>query len=357
MDHFSYKDTHTSSHKDTQPSGHKHIDTSGQKQIDTSGHKHIDTSGHKHIDISGHKDTKTQNLGHKEIDSLGHKETETDTERLGHKETERLGHKNSCSTDHKYRNYAIDTRVASTYRLNHTYQTVNFVRQKKQQHLEFNKGRLTIWQAIELLNNIVDESDPDLHLPQYVHAFQTAESLREKYPNEDWLHLVGLIHDLGKILSHPFYGNEPQWAVVGDTFPVGCAYSPEIVYSEYFQFNPDLKNPFYNSPGGIYAPHIGLDQVQFSWGHDEYMYQVCKHNQCTIPPQGLAIIRYHSFYAWHTKGQYTYLMDESDQEKLSWVQKFCQHDLYSKTGSWTPPLIAYYQQLIEKYFPQPMLQW
>ena len=281
-----------------------------------------------------------------------------------------------CSDSHKYRNYLKDNKIALTYQLNHTYQTVDFVRQKKQQHLQFNKGRMTIWQAIELLNNIVDESDPDLDLPQYVHAFQTAEGLRAQYPEHDWLHLVGLIHDLGKILAHPSYGNEPQWAVVGDTFPVGCAYSPEIVYFEDFRLNPDFHNPLYQTLYGIYSPQIGLDQVEFSWGHDEYMYQVCLHNQCKIPPQGLAIIRYHSCYSWHSKGQYQYLMDSSDQEKLDWVQKFCQHDLYTKKGTWTPSqrpvvgtplnpqnggvdprLTVYYQKLIEKYFPNPILEW
>ena len=43
--------------------------------------------------------------------------------------------------------------------------------------------------------------------------------IRKDYPEEDWFQLVGLIHDLGKIMA--FY-DAPQWAVVGDTFPVGC---------------------------------------------------------------------------------------------------------------------------------------
>ena len=70
-----------------------------------------------------------------------------------------------------------------------------------------------------MLNDLVDESDPDLDLPNIVHAFQTAERIREEHPDKDWFHLVGLIHDLGKVMA--FYG-EPQWCVVGDTFPVGC---------------------------------------------------------------------------------------------------------------------------------------
>lgn len=45
----------------------------------------------------------------------------------------------------------------------------------------------------------MDESDPDTDLPNIVHAFQTAERARKEYPELDWLHLVGLIHDMGKV--------------------------------------------------------------------------------------------------------------------------------------------------------------
>lgn len=42
-----------------------------------------------------------------------------------------------------------------------------------------------------------------------------------------------------------FYG-EPQWAVVGDTFPVGCAWSDSIVYrTTSFDNNPDGKDSRY----------------------------------------------------------------------------------------------------------------
>jgi len=42
-----------------------------------------------------------------------------------------------------------------------------------------------------------------------------------------------------------FY-DEPQWAVVGDTFPVGCDWADSIVYrKETFKNNPDGNNPKY----------------------------------------------------------------------------------------------------------------
>jgi len=35
-----------------------------------------------------------------------------------------------------------------------------------------------------------------------------------------------------------------QWAVVGDTFPVGCKFQDSIVFrNSTFEGNPDVKNP------------------------------------------------------------------------------------------------------------------
>lgn len=114
---------------------------------------------------------------------------------------------------------------------------------RHQEWLSFTHFRATIREALEKLNDLVDESDPDTDLPNIVHAFQTAERARAEFPDLDWLHLVGLIHDLGKVMA--FYG-EPQWAVVGDTFPVGCEWSENIVYrEESFEGNPDGQDPRY----------------------------------------------------------------------------------------------------------------
>lgn len=40
-----------------------------------------------------------------------------------------------------------------------------------------------------------------MNIPNIVHAYQTAERIRELHPDKDWFHLTGLIHDLGKILA------------------------------------------------------------------------------------------------------------------------------------------------------------
>ena len=91
----------------------------------------------------------------------------------------------------------IQRRVRKTYRKMHLNQTVDFVDRKMAQWCQFDKLQLTVRQGLELLNNLVDESDPDVDLPNIIHAFQTAEEIRSQYPDLDWFHLTGLIHDLG----------------------------------------------------------------------------------------------------------------------------------------------------------------
>ena len=162
-----------------------------------------------------------------------------------------------------------------------------------------------VWEAVEFLGTLVDDSAPDLDLPQVDHALQTAEAIRaDGHPR--WFVVTGFVHDLGKVLCR--FG-EPQWAVVGDTFPVGCAFSSRIVYPELFAENPDVQVPAYQTRLGIYEEGCGLDRVHLSWGHDEYLYGVVKDH---LPEEALYMIRYHSFYAAHREGDYGYLMNEHD---------------------------------------------
>ena len=251
------------------------------------------------------------------------------------------------------RDYAHTTRerVQETYRLNHTHQTVDFVRSKHKQYLPLRQIKMTMWEALEYLDAFVDDSDPDLGLSQIHHAIQTAEAIkRDGHP--EWLILVGLIHDAGKIL---YRFGEPQWAVVCDTFPVGCAFSDTIVYHELFKDNPDRVNAHYNSRHGIYKNCCGLEQVLMSWGHDEYLYHVVKNY---LPEQAQYIIRYHSFYPQHQHSAYDHLLSVYDQQMFDWVKLFNKYDLYSKeeVAVDLEKLKPYYKALVEKYFPEP-LQW
>jgi inositol oxygenase len=253
----------------------------------------------------------------------------------------------------QFRDYEATARpsVREFYRLNHRTQTYEFVQAKKRDFLSLNRRRMGIWEAMEYLNTLIDDSDPDTDLSQLEHLLQAAEQIR-KDGHPRWFILTGLIHDLGKILC--LYG-EPQWAVVGDTFPVGCAYSDKIVFHEFFAENPDSHNARYQTRLGIYAEGGGLEKVHLSWGHDEYLYHVVKDH---LPSEALYMIRYHSFYPAHREGAYTYLMNEQDKKMFDAVRAFNPYDLYTKSHNRpkVKELRPYYEALIAEYFPKE-LRW
>ncbi len=70
------------------------------------------------------------------------------------------------------------------------------------------------------------------------------------------------------------FGCEPQWAVCGESFPVGCRFSPEIACAQFFSVNPDRRRRLYSTPAGMYRPGCGLAAVYMSWSAAEYLYMV-----------------------------------------------------------------------------------
>src|SRR6201992_2064295 len=178
--------------------------------------------------------------------------------------------------------------VARFYLQNHENQSFDYVITKEKEYFSLNKGQKSIWEAAEFLNTLVDDSDPDTDLTQIEHLLQTSEAIRrDGHPR--WFVLTGFIHALGKVLC--LWG-EPQWGVVGDIFPVGCAWSKDIVFPEYFANNPDRKVANYQTKFGIYEPNCGLENVHMSFGHDGYIAEVLKNK---LPDEEVYMLRLHSF--------------------------------------------------------------
>lgn len=285
----------------------------------------------------------------------------------------------STKAKEEFRTYdATETpeRVVEHYRDMRTYQTVEFYDRMAEKY-SFENGRyrklMTIEEAFVELENYIDASDPDLDLPNLLHLLQTAEGIR-KANHPDWLQLTGFLHDMGKIMF--LWGNGEdgqdgysptgkQWALGGDTFVVGCRLPDDaVVFPEFNELNPDMHNPEYNTRYGMYEPHCGIDGLKFAWGHDEYMYRMLAANGCTIPKEGLDMIRYHSAYPWHDKGAYRHLMKPEDCEREKWVQMFNKFDLYTKDGDnelrgekMQEELWPYYRGLLEKYGLGGKLKW
>lgn len=319
------------------------------------------------------------------------------------------------STRKQFRHYdSAPEHVKTTYQHMHEQQTCAFVAEKKRLYATDNgyrnqhgdKLRIPFNEIPDILDTIIDDSDPDTSLPQIYHACQTGEALRsyldplnptqlrrditvkslfddrewqqlplkykrkfsvhlhELYPHItdwSWLPLVGFLHDSGKVLATKEWGALPQWAVVGDTFPVGAPFSRANVYSEFgfFKSNPDLNlknNRVFNF--GHYQRHCGLEKVEMSWGHDEYLYSVLHRSPHSLPEEALYIIRFHSFYPWHTprdgKQGYRELANEIDWLRLPLLKAFQKSDLYSKKDEKfdAERLKNTYLDLMDHYLPR-----
>jgi inositol oxygenase len=105
----------------------------------------------------------------------------------------------------------------------------------------------------------------------------------------------------------------------------------------------------------------GIEQLKLSFGHDEYLYKVLQENQSRhkLSKKYQNIIRFHSFYPWHTGGDYQQFETESDADIKEDVLLFNQFDLYSKQDGdfvLTDEIKQYYDELLQEYFPQP-LKW
>lgn len=55
------------------------------------------------------------------------------------------------------------------------------------QHIQyggFSYKKMTVMEAVNMLDDLVDESDPDVDFPNSFHAFQTAEGIRKAHPDK-----------------------------------------------------------------------------------------------------------------------------------------------------------------------------
>ena len=315
----------------------------------------------------------------------------------------------------EFRNYTdskFQDRVERTYREMHINQSVEYVQKMKEKYFKLSLGFMDVYDVFKLLENVHDESDPDNDLPQIEHAYQTAEAIANKFLENEteirkdalikslfreheweslpkkwkdfyqeknslanlyshiddwsWLPLVGFIHDLGKIMTLEEYGSLPQWSTVGDTYPVGCPFASANVFyanefykeaSDYLKYNVETTNDY-----GRYQKNCGFDNVDMSFGHDEYIYKVAEKGS-NITYEGLYILRYHSFYPWHTPqtGGHAYqeLASEKDWIILPLLKAFQKADLYSKLPELPPKEILEkkYKSLLNKWIPNKKINW
>ena len=293
--------------------------------------------------------------------------------------------------------------VCMTYRDMVQYQTVDYVKDMKFKYTMPPFSKYNMWDMVDRLNNIIDESDPDCEIEQIVHSYQTGERIKELFMLDDkriksisvrtlftdvewmsipieyrivlnttmdylysniedwsWFPLIGFIHDLGKVMMLEEFGSLPQWSVVGDTFPVGCKLSSNFPYyeCEYWKYNNSI-----NGSMDLYETRCGFDKIDFSWGHDEYIASFIERNSLGMPEEASYIARYHSFYSWHTPrdGNRDYVKYSNDKDwiMLPLLKAFNMADLYSKVDN-IPDINKIkddYGILIDKYFTRDKVYW
>ncbi|MCL4113000.1 UNVERIFIED_CONTAM: hypothetical protein GTU68_043922 [Idotea baltica] len=140
--------------------------------------------------------------------------------------------------------------------------------------------------------------------------------------------------------------------MVGDVFVVGAKLPDTCVYPEFNALNSDATHPVYGTTLGAYKKGCGLDSVDLAWGHDEYLYQVLNnHQENRIPEAGMVMVRYHSFYPWHTGDSYSQFTTEKDDQYKEWIKDFNKYDLYTKSQKIyaLDEVREYYQPIVEKY--------
>ena len=287
---------------------------------------------------------------------------------------------NNSNSNNSYRKYEITENMTpedknkleiihKTYKAQRQNINFEFNQYLIEKYCKFNSIS-SFWAIFSLLDKITDLSDPDTDLPNSIHALQTAEAIRKVYSNDkDWMPLVGLIHDMGKILY--VNGNDAdgtskttQWALVGDTFITGCPIPKNIVLAQYNNLNLDNKdsNNENSNNESKYTSGYGLSNCSVSFGHDEYMYRLLISNNHKMPKEAEYIVRYHSLYTWHSGTEYDYLEDEEDRKMKKIVKEFNNFDLYTKDDTlpikWNNELIKYYSELVKKYIsPLMQIKW
>ena len=89
---------------------------------------------------------------------------------------------------------------------------------------QLRRANYRMTEVLRKLDSFVDASDPDVDVPNSIHAYQSAERARKEFPEDKAMQVAALIHDFGKVLVEFGF---PQWTIVGDTYvPSHLAFIP-----------------------------------------------------------------------------------------------------------------------------------
>lgn len=208
---------------------------------------------------------------------------------------------------------------ARAFERRHYEQDLELVKHLRVKHSKPVFGRVRMWDLLIMSSQCIDPTDRALGcVSQLTHALQVADSMHAAGVTDLDLIVTALVHDLGKLLM--LTGEDPAY-VCGRSVPIGW-----------------------------YPDGCGLDQCVLNWTADEILYIRLKHE---VPDHLAWLLRYHSI----VLGQCERLMDARDIAYTSrYLNTFMAHDGGSKSTHHIPvhPLDSY-RELVESYFPHPIL--
>lgn len=208
---------------------------------------------------------------------------------------------------------------ADDIELRHDQQDRESVERLRVEHSKPVFGRVRMWDLLTMLGQCIDPTDRTLGcVSQLTHALQMADSMHRAGVTDPDLIVAALVHDLGKLLL--LTGEDPA-NVVGRSNPIGW-----------------------------HPARCGLDQCVRQWNHDQIGYLRLKDE---VPDHVAWLIRYHSI-DLHRCGRF---MNDRDLDYATrYLRPFMAHDMDSKSTSHIPVhRLDTYRDLIESYFPQPIL--
>ena len=253
--------------------------------------------------------------------------------------------------------------MSDIYKKNYKLQTINHVRFMKNKYENFRLKKYDLWKCLEMLidlsrkynillfersiknaNNLkkfIDEKNQILSIntssifskdewmtlatKNKILYGTTFKHLYSHITNWDWLPLVGLILNIGKLLSSSEIGGAELAQISCDIFPLGCEISRESTF--YNECAKIIKRKS-RSRYGNYKQFCGFDNLNLSYSYTSFLInQLQKYRNNRIPQEGMYLLKFCLLTAWHSPKTpihraYPYLANKFDWKMLPLLKLF-----------------------------------
>jgi hypothetical protein len=179
-------------------------------------------------------------------------------------------------------------------------------------------GPTPVWELFEKLASCIDVTDSSLYAAsQSLHVRQALAAMKQRGIADPDLHLIALLHDLGKVVM---LAGVPAENVLGMTGRLGEA-----------------------------EPGAGLDRVTFQFGHPEIVYARVKD---LVPDHVAWAVRYHNV---DLDDAAPFMNDRDRAYAEKYLSVFRTFDRDFKSIHWVPAVdMAEYRELAERRLPRPI---